>query len=227
MLLRGKGGRGTLLLLLVVGGFMVFSQMGGAGSQQAVEGSGGVTAAQGTAQDLATRCNQAGAIQAYPDCLLTKAFNETDEVWSAEFARLGQEYRSPRLTFFDGSVNTSCGPATTEVGPFYCPGDERIYFDLGFAKQLQQLGVEGDYANVYIMAHEFGHHLQNISGIEEQVRAMQAQDACQRQPVRRQDGAAGRLHGRGLGQDGRRPRQPDDHQGRAHAGHERGLGRGR
>jgi predicted metalloprotease len=176
MLLRGKGGKGMLLMLLVVGGFMVFSQMSGGGSQQAVEIPGGMTTTDGTAQDLATRCNQAGAIQAYPDCLLTKAFNETDEVWSAEFARLGQEYRSPRLAFFDGSVQTACGPATTAVGPFYCPGDERIYFDLGFAKDLQRLGVEGDYANVYIMAHEFGHHLQNISGIEKQVRDLQAED---------------------------------------------------
>jgi hypothetical protein len=73
-------------------------------------------------------------------------------------------------------VDTACGPATTAVGPFYCPGDESIYFDLGFASQLQQLGVEGDYANVYIMAHEFGHHLQNISGIERQVRQLQASD---------------------------------------------------
>ena len=176
MLLRGKGGKGGMLMLLIVGGFLVFSQMSGGTTQQAVDDQGAVTAAQGSTGDLATRCNQTGAIQQYPDCLLAKAFNETDEVWSAEFARLGQEYRSPRLTFFDGSVNTACGPATTAVGPFYCPGDEKIYFDLGFAAQLQQLGVQGDYANVYIMAHEFGHHLQNVTGIEKQVRQSQAKD---------------------------------------------------
>ena len=177
MLLKGKGGKGGMLMLLIVGGFLIFSQMNGGGTtQQAVEAPGGVTAAQGSAGDLAARCNESGAIQQYPDCLLTKAFNETDEVWSAEFARLGQEYRSPRLTFFDGEVDTACGPATTAVGPFYCPGDEKIYFDLGFAQELKQLGVEGDYANVYIMAHEFGHHLQNVTGIEKQVRTLQADD---------------------------------------------------
>lgn len=177
MLLRGKGGKGGMLMLLIVGGFLIFSQMnGGSAGQQEFDAPGAVTAAQGTAGELDARCNQEGAIQQYPDCLLTKAYNETDEVWAAEFARLGLEYRAPRLTFFDGSVNTACGPATTEVGPFYCPGDEKIYFDLGFAQQLQQLGVEGDYANVYIMAHEFGHHLQNITGIEKQVRGLQAQD---------------------------------------------------
>ncbi|MGB7979839.1 MAG: neutral zinc metallopeptidase [Candidatus Nanopelagicales bacterium] len=111
-----------------------------------------------------------------PDCLLVKAFNETDEVWDAEFARLGQDYAAPSLTFFDGSVQTACGPATTAVGPFYCPGDQNIYFDLGFANQLKQLGVQGDYANIYIMAHEFGHHLQNITGIESEVRRLQSED---------------------------------------------------
>jgi uncharacterized protein len=138
---------------------------------------GVVTGASGSgAQDLATKCNQAGAIEQYPDCLLTKAYNETNEVWADEFRRRAMAYRAPRLVFFDGSVGTACGPATTAVGPFYCPGDERIYFDLGFAQQLQQIGVSGDYANVYIMAHEYGHHLQNITGIEAQVRDAQQRD---------------------------------------------------
>ena len=108
---------------------------------------------------------------------MAKALNETDEVWAQEFQRRGLEYRAPRLVFFDGSVSTSCGPASTEVGPFYCPGDQRIYFDLGFARQLQQLGVSGDYATVYIMAHEFAHHLQNVTGIGSQVRSAQQQAA--------------------------------------------------
>lgn len=168
-LLRGKGGKGTLLLLLLVGGFMLFSS--GMFNQQPA-----VTQVEGASSDLATRCNTDGAIEQYPDCLLTKAFNETDEVWSGEFQRLGMQYQAPRLAFFSNVVNTACGQATTQVGPFYCPGDERIYFDLGFAQQLQQLGVKGDYANVYIMAHEFGHHLQNITGIEAKVRQLQAQD---------------------------------------------------
>lgn len=175
MLLRGRGGKGALLGLLVLGALMYFgggSLLGGGGQQA-------VTAPEGASSDLATRCNQAGAIEAYPDCLLTKAFNETDEVWADEFARRGMSYTSPRLVFFSDQVSTACGPATTQVGPFYCPGDSRIYFDLGFADQLKQLGVKGAYANVYIMAHEFGHHLQNITGIESEVRQLQ-----QREPSR-------------------------------------------
>jgi predicted metalloprotease len=179
MLMRGRGGKGALLALIILGGLTFFGGGGlFGGGQPAVDPGAGtaVTGTTGSSEDLATRCNQPGAIEQYEDCLLVKAYNETDEVWSEEFQRRGMPYQSPRLVFFDGSVNTACGPATTEVGPFYCPGDQRIYFDLGFARQLQQLGVEGDYANVYIMAHEFGHHLQHITGIERQVRQAQQQD---------------------------------------------------
>lgn len=179
MLLRGKGGRGMLGLVLigalVLGGMTMCSRV----SQNASNNSFSTQSVEGAGTDLETRCNTDGALQQYPDCLLVKAFNETDEVWSQEFQRMGVDYRAPALTFFDGSVNTACGQATTAVGPFYCPGDESIYFDLGFADQLQQLGVKGDYANIYIMAHEFGHHLQNITGIEKQVRQAQQQNPRQ------------------------------------------------
>ncbi len=171
MLLRGRGGKGALLAVLLLGALTLFggggaALFGGADTQQAI-------APEGASTDLATRCAQSGAIEQYPDCLLVKAYNEADEVWSDEFARRGMAYSAPRLVFFSGAVSTACGRATTAVGPFYCPGDNRIYFDLGFASQLQQLGVKGDYATVYILAHEFGHHLQNITGIERQVRQAQ------------------------------------------------------
>lgn len=180
VLMRSPWGRRILTMLMVGAAVMaLFSMCGNNDEQKAADASGpatGLVPAQGSAQDLATRCNQPGGIEEYPDCLLTKAFNETDEVWSQEFARIGDPYESPTLVFFDGRVNTACGPATTAVGPFYCPGDLKIYFDLGFARDLKRLGVDGDYAGVYIMAHEFGHHLQNITGIEKQVRRLQAQD---------------------------------------------------
>lgn len=172
MLLRGKGGKGVMgLVVMAVLVMLMTSQCGGL---SAFSGAAPQAAApQGGASDLETRCNTPGAITQYPDCLLAKSFNENDEVWRAEFARLGVEYRPPQLTFFDGSVQTACGAASTAVGPFYCPGDETIYFDLGFADELANLGVNGDYANVYIMSHEFGHHLQNVTGIERQVRQAQ------------------------------------------------------
>ncbi len=178
-LMKGKGIKG-ILPLLIIGGLIFFGSSMCSGSNTATTnptpGQSTATAPAGASGDLTTRCNQQGAIGQYPDCLLTKAYNETNEVWAKEFARVGLPYEAPRLAFFDGSVNTACGPATTAVGPFYCPGDSRIYFDLGFADELNKLGVSGDYANVYIMAHEYGHHLQNITGIERQVRQLQSQD---------------------------------------------------
>jgi uncharacterized protein len=126
-------------------------------------------------QELAERCNTDGAIDRYDDCYLIKVYNETDEVWAEELAN--QDYRPPGLTFFTGAVATGCGQATSQVGPFYCPADENIYIDIDFLEELQQrFGADGRYAQAYIMAHEFGHHLQSILGVEPQVRQAQQSD---------------------------------------------------
>ena len=133
-----------------------------------------------TESDLAERCVTEDALTKYDDCFLVKIYNETDEVWGQQFAdgAFGNaDYRPPRMAFFTDYVSTGCGGASAEVGPFYCPADERIYFDLGFLAGLQQqFGAEGRYAQAYILAHEFGHHLQNVLGIERQVRAAQQRD---------------------------------------------------
>ena len=133
-----------------------------------------------TESDLAERCVTEDALTKYDDCFLVKIYNETDEVWGQQFAdgAFGNaDYRPPRMAFFTDYVSTGCGGASAEVGPFYCPADERIYFDLGFLAELQQqFGAEGRYAQAYILAHEFGHHLQNVLGIERQVRAAQQRD---------------------------------------------------
>jgi predicted metalloprotease len=130
--------------------------------------------------DLAERCATEGALEKYDDCYLVKIYNETDEVWAEQFdaGTFGNtQYRPPRLAFFTDYVDTGCGGASAEVGPFYCPPDERMYFDLGFLAQLQQqFGAEGRYAQAYILAHEFGHHLQTLLGIERRVRALQQQN---------------------------------------------------
>jgi uncharacterized protein len=128
-------------------------------------------------QELAERCNTEGAIDEYDDCYLIKVYNETDEVWAEELPNRGAEYRAPGLTFFTQAVNTGCGQASSQVGPFYCPPDESIYIDIEFLEQLQQrFGADGRYAQAYIMAHEFGHHLQTILGVEPQVRQAQQSD---------------------------------------------------
>jgi uncharacterized protein len=125
--------------------------------------------------DIATRCNTEGAIEQYDDCYLVKVYNEINEVWAADFARRGERYEQPALTFFDSAVSTGgCGRASSQVGPFYCPADQSIYIDIGFLGALQQqLGANGRYAQAYILAHEAGHHLQTILGTERQMRQAQ------------------------------------------------------
>ena len=95
---------------------------------------------------------------------------DTEDVWHRIFQQQGLEYREPKLVLFRGSVNSACGYAESTTGPFYCSGDEKVYLDLQFLEQLQQrLGAEGDFAVAYIIAHEVGHHVQNLLGIMEKV----------------------------------------------------------
>lgn len=93
---------------------------------------------------------------------------DTEDVWTSVFHTNGLRYREPQLVLFNGMVQSACGRASSAVGPFYCPGDERVYLDLGFFRQLESsLGAGGDFAAAYVIAHEIGHHIQNILGINE------------------------------------------------------------
>lgn len=173
----GGGGVGIVGLLV----YLLYAFVGGGGTGaspgQLVPQGGPVQGQGGGTGDLATRCNQEGAIEQYDDCFLVKVYNEINEVWTDEFSRAGETYDQPGLTFFTQGVQTGCGTASSEVGPFYCPPDQGIYIDIGFLEQLQaQFGAEGRYAQAYIMAHESGHHLQTLFGTERQVRAAQQED---------------------------------------------------
>ena len=91
---------------------------------------------------------------------------ETEDVWGSLFQRMGRQYRQPKLVLFTGKVNSACGFADAAVGPFYCPDDERVYIDLQFYDELKQrFHAPGDFANAYVIAHEVGHHVQNLLGI--------------------------------------------------------------
>lgn len=94
----------------------------------------------------------------------------TEDVWNQQFQRLGQDYREPTLVLFSGSVQSGCGSARASMGPFYCPLDEKLYIDLSFYDELRKrLGAPGDFAQAYVIAHEVGHHVQNLLGISGQV----------------------------------------------------------
>jgi predicted metalloprotease len=103
--------------------------------------------------------------------------DDTQKTWQQEFARDGQTYRPARLGIFTDSVRSGCGNASSAMGPFYCPADQRVYIDLGFYDELQRrFGAPGDFAQAYVIAHEIGHHVQHLLGIDGQVRQAQEQN---------------------------------------------------
>ena len=174
----GGGGVGIVGLLV----YVLISVLGGGevDPTQLVPQGGPVQGEGAGTGDLETRCNTDGAIERYDDCFLVKVYNEVNEVWTDEFARAGESYDRPGLTFFTQAVQTGCGTASSQVGPFYCPPDQGIFIDIGFLEQLQQqFGAEGRYAQAYIMAHEAGHHLQTLFGTERKVRAAQQANPSQ------------------------------------------------
>ena len=91
---------------------------------------------------------------------------DTEDTWRELFNRMRREYREPKLVLFSGGVQSACGMAGSAVGPFYCPGDEKVYVDLDFFRDLgSRFGAPGDFAQAYVIAHEVGHHVQNLLGL--------------------------------------------------------------
>jgi uncharacterized protein len=106
----------------------------------------------------------------------------TEDAWGQVFARSGRAYEKPILVLFDGRVDSACGLASAAVGPFYCPMDRKVYLDLAFFRELaQRFGAPGDFAQAYVVAHEVGHHVQNLLGVSDQVTATQQRARSQDQ----------------------------------------------
>jgi len=104
-----------------------------------------------------------------------QVLGETEQVWRAQFSRLGRQYQDPTLVLYTGATQSGCGGAQSQVGPFYCPNDRKVYIDLDFMARLQQrLGAQGDFAAAYIIAHEVGHHVQNQLGILQQAQRVES-----------------------------------------------------
>lgn len=103
--------------------------------------------------------------------------DDTERVWTKILAAEGSRYAPPKLVLFRDAVQSACGFADAATGPFYCPGDQKAYVDLSFFEELRRrFGAPGDFAQAYVLAHEIGHHLQNVLGVERQVRQLQRQN---------------------------------------------------
>jgi uncharacterized protein len=101
---------------------------------------------------------------------------ETEDVWNTLFQQEGKNYVEPTLTLFSGATQSACGSASAATGPFYCPGDQKVYIDLSFYQDLQnRFAAPGDFAMAYVIAHEVGHHVQNLLGISDKVHQMRQQ----------------------------------------------------
>jgi predicted metalloprotease len=107
------------------------------------------------------------------ECEVTGVTNSLDGFWSDQMARAGRSYPQPSVNIFRGSASTGCGAATSDVGPFYCPADSGVYIDLDFYQELEtRFGAQGGaFSRAYVLAHEYGHHIQNLLGTNQRVQA--------------------------------------------------------
>ncbi len=110
--------------------------------------------------------------------------DSTQNFWERKFPQMGARYQRAKLVLFRGAVESACGSASAASGPFYCPGDQKVYIDLGFFDELdQRFAAPGDFAQAYVLAHEIGHHVQTLLGIEGKVRQLQQSNPGQSNPA--------------------------------------------
>lgn len=157
----------VLIVMALFGGLGNLGGMLGGGSQSSAPT--GATRKAGT--DTTSSCNLTPESKA-----ACNAFSSADNTWEALFAKSGQQFVAPKLVFFGGDGKSGCGAAQAAMGPFYCPTDQGIYLDTSFFSELaNRFGAKGDFAQDYVIAHEFGHHIQKLLGTNEQVQRAQRQ----------------------------------------------------
>jgi predicted metalloprotease len=179
----GGGGRGVGGRVAVGGGavslvglllFLLLSALGGTQGVQLPTGLPGLSEGQSVDNtQIDQSCQYGRDANTRLDCEVVAVVNSINAYWTDAFARSGQTYRPTKTVFFNGAVNSACGSATSDVGPFYCPADQLVYIDLGFFTELERrFGAQGGtFARAYVLAHEYGHHVQNLLGTSDRVRA--------------------------------------------------------
>ena len=159
------GGGGIIGVVLLV----AFMLLGGDPSAL-LDPSGGAMAPIDS-NETATQCQTGADANTRDDCRIVGFVNSIQKYWTDEFARRGSRYQPAQTILFSGQVQAGCGTATSAVGPFYCPLDQKVYLDLSFFRDMQRLGAKGGpFAEGYVVAHEYGHHVQNLLGLLSQSR---------------------------------------------------------
>jgi predicted metalloprotease len=164
----GGGGLGIVVLVVYLL-FAVLGSEGGLGQLAPLEDQ---RVGQGdTPSEVSTECRTGEDANRRQDCRIVAVVNSTQKFWNGVFARSGEQYPYADTVFFTDRIDTGCGLASSEVGPFYCPPDKLVYIDLGFFDELEsQFGASGDFAQAYVIAHEYGHHVQNQLGVLDSIR---------------------------------------------------------
>ena len=199
--LAGKGGVAGVIVILVVVGINLLG--GGSGSSGGFDlpgafGLGGAAPGADNPQPIPPGEDPQADLKDFSSYV----FDDTQDVWEQSFAAGDDPYDTAKLVIYSDAVQTDgCGSATSAVGPFYCPADERVYLDLSFYDDMKrQLGASGDFAWAYVIAHEMGHHVQRQTGTSDEVDRLSQLRPLRGQRTLRPPGATGRLLRRRLGQ---------------------------
>lgn len=169
---RGGLGIGTIIIVGIVGWALGINPALLIGGLEAINGMGGSAPQQ---QQAAPQTTQKGAPTDEMGRFAAAVLAQTEDVWTELFRADGKTYQDPKLVLFSGSTRSACGGAQSAMGPFYCPLDQKVYLDLSFFKEMKdRFRAPGDFAAAYVIAHEVGHHVENLIGILPKVQQAQA-----------------------------------------------------
>ena len=164
---KSAGGAGGLIIVVIIGLLLISGVLGGGGGLSGLSGLGAGAGEPGGTLDP----------QGETDAFVASVVADVQDFWAETFSQSGREYPVTKLVLFTGSTGSGCGAASAATGPFYCPADQKVYLDLGFFDELKtRFGAPGDFAMAYVIAHEFGHHIQTATGVSQAVQDAVAKD---------------------------------------------------
>ncbi|MDX6807346.1 KPN_02809 family neutral zinc metallopeptidase [Terrihabitans rhizophilus] len=168
---RGMGGGGGMRMGgLGIGGLLIVGLLSWATGIDPRLIMGGLDMVQGGGQQQQQQAGREGTPTDEVGRFVSSVLGSTEDVWTDIFQQNGQTYQKPRLVLFTGATQTACGQGQSAMGPFYCPPDKRVYLDTSFFREMEQrFRAPGDFASAYVVAHEIGHHVQNLLGIMDKV----------------------------------------------------------